>query len=165
MLHASTQADWRIAEWIAPDRKGGLAYALRTLRRDRQWLFHGTRYPEAILAGNALRCPKLPRLPGQHTEPEMGYECVSLTRSPDVASYWATLERDDDERLGAVLVFDRSVLRTRYKLECCHDPVWSEIAFGRHDECEEQVWQDIKPLRSYLAGVVWECAVCGVAEA
>ena len=35
-----------------------------------------------------------------------------------VAAHFATLPRDDDEGAGAILVFDRSSLNTRYKLEC-----------------------------------------------
>jgi hypothetical protein len=56
------------------------------------------------------------------------------------------LPRDDDEGVGAILVFDRSSLKTRYKLECI-DNGWATDAsefneFWRamHDEFEEHVF-------------------------
>ena len=45
----------------------------------------------------------------------------------------ATLPRDDDEGGGAILVFDRKALRSRYELEC-HAEGWPV------EEAEERIW-------------------------
>ena len=51
-------------------------------------LYHGTPYPRLILrSGTLLRA-------------ECGDEKVCLTRSPEVAAYWALLQRDDHEARG-----------------------------------------------------------------
>jgi len=34
--------------------------------------------------------------------------------------------RDDDEGSGAILIFDRASLKTRYKLECHADQCWRD---------------------------------------
>jgi hypothetical protein len=104
----------------------------RALGRGRDVLFHGTRYRESILASGILRFTP-------------GVQTLSFTRSPDVAAHWAALPREDEEQAGAVLVFDRTSLRARYKLECI-DNGWqaepskfNEFWRAEHDECEEQV--------------------------
>jgi hypothetical protein len=72
-------------------------------------------------------------------------QAVSFTRSPKVAPHWATFQRDDDEQAGAILVFDRASLKTRYKVECIDDgwktdpSKFNEFWRAEHDECEEQV--------------------------
>jgi hypothetical protein len=77
----------------------------RALAWGQDVLFHGTRYRESILASGILKFT-----PTANT--------LSFTRSPDVAAHWAALPRDDEEQAGTILVFDRSSLRARYKLEC-----------------------------------------------
>jgi len=59
-------------------------------------LFHGTRYHTSILRSGMLLFAT------------SGAPVVCFSRSPEVAAYWATLPRDDDEGCGAVFVFDRS---------------------------------------------------------
>jgi hypothetical protein len=55
------------------------------------------------------------------------------------------LPRDDEEGGGAILVFDRSSLKTRYKLECIVDgwvadpSEFNEFWRAEHDEFEECV--------------------------
>jgi len=75
----------------------------RAFARGLDVLFHGTRHRESVLTSGFLK---------------YGSQGVPFTRSPAVAAHFATLPRDDDEGAGAILVFDRSSLRTRHKLEC-----------------------------------------------
>ena len=65
---------------------------------DRDALYHGTRFAELILKTGVLF----------YSDP--GDPKVSFTRSPEVAAYWALLERDYDEGRGSVFVFDRQSL-------------------------------------------------------
>jgi len=71
---------------------------------------------------------------------------VAFTRSPEVAAHFATLLRDEDEGVGAIFVFDRTSLKTRYKLECV-DKGWktdpsklTESWRAAYDQFEEQVF-------------------------
>ena len=61
-----------------------LALLARKLTRNRDVLYHGTRYRHSILKMEVL------------FRPEVGDDAVSLTRSPEVAAYWALLKRDND---------------------------------------------------------------------
>jgi hypothetical protein len=61
-------------------------------------LYHGTRHPRSVLRMNTLFYS------------HQGSAQVSFTRSPEVAAYWALLERDNDEGKGAILVFNGSKL-------------------------------------------------------
>ena len=72
-------------------------------------LFHGTRYAELILKTKVL------------FRTGFSDQKVSLTRSAEVAAYWALLDRDDDEGRGAILIFDRRSLERRYKVEAVPD--------------------------------------------
>jgi hypothetical protein len=119
----------------------------RALARGRDVLFHGTRYRESILASGILRYTP-------------GVETLSFTRSPDVAAHWAAIPRDDEEQAGAVFVFDRASLRTRYKLECV-DNGWeaepskfNEFWRAKHDECEEQVSGRNVEIAPHLIGLI-----------
>lgn len=117
--------------------------SVRKLSKGRDVLFHGTCYGRQILAENRLR------------HPLFGSEAVSFTRSPEVAVYWALLERTPREEIGAVLILDRWRLRTRYRLEQHHDPIWDRED-SINDEAEERVLQqDISNLTSFMIGVVW----------
>lgn len=134
----------RVAEGA---RHRSLAKDARALTRGRDVLFHGTRYRESVLASGILKFSS-------------GVQTVSFTRSPDVAAYWATLPRDDDEGAGAVLVFDRASLKARYKLECVDDS-WkadpsnfSEFWRADHDEFEEQVWGRNVETAPHLIGLI-----------
>ena len=98
----------------------------------RQAVLHGTRHPR--------------RASNEHTL------LLAFTRSPEVAAYWTLLERDNDEGKGAILVFNRSKLRNRYRLDPYHDPIWDSPSV---DEMEEWVSsRDIHDVRRYLVGVV-----------
>lgn len=124
----------RRTSMIRPDRVSYYEYAIRmdayrqlvqgvrALFKGRDVLYHGTRYPTAILdSGTLAHSPIVPK--------------VAFSRSPEEAAHWATLWRDEDEGRGAVLVFDRRQLCARYHLECVVDPDASA------DEQEEFVWR------------------------
>jgi hypothetical protein len=104
-------------------------------------LYHGTRYPTSILRTGVLFAP--------------GFGKISFTRSPEVAAYWALMERCPDEGRGAILIFDRTALGCRYALTPVHEQ-WVEVG-GRywHDEAEEEVWTDIVNIGRYLIGHVF----------
>ena len=78
-----------------------LAGMARQKTLDRDALYHGTRYAELILKTGVLF----------YSDP--GQPKVSFTRSPEVAAYFALLERDDDEGRGSVFIFDRQSLERR----------------------------------------------------
>jgi hypothetical protein len=113
----------------------------RKLAGRRSVLFHGTRYPASIARSGML----LFALAGDPV--------ASFSRSPEVAAYWADMPRDDDEGRGAVFVFDRCSLATRYRLELFHDPIWDTPTF-RNDEMEERVWLTNIAVAPHLIGVV-----------
>jgi len=86
---------------------------------------------------------------------------VAFTRSPDVVAYWtACVPPDDDEGAGAILVFDRRSLKTRYRLECVNDSweadssSFNEFWRAAHDEFEEQVWGRNVEIAPHLIGLV-----------
>jgi hypothetical protein len=108
-----------------------LAKAASELARGRDVLFHGTRYWRQIARSGLLKYAPV------------GPPVVSLTRSAAIAGDMATLPRDDDEGGGAILVFDRPSLKSRYRLER-HADGWSSD--GRVvEEFEERVWyRDVK---------------------
>ena len=58
---------------------------------------------------------------GPNSASGLGDQKVSLTRSAEVAAYWALLDRDDDEGRGAILIFDQRSLERRYKVEAVPD--------------------------------------------
>lgn len=108
-------------------------------------LIHTTCYPHAVLNSNRIK------------RPAVGYQYVSLTRSPTFAEYWARNQRPDDEGFAAHLLLDRRKLQHRYKLETFRDP-WngSNSATGEHRyESEERIAQDVFPLFDVLLGVVF----------
>ena len=128
----------------------------RTFARGLDVLFHGTRYRESVLASGFLKISRCS-------------QSVAFTRSPAVAAHFATLPHDDDEGVGAILVFDRASLKTRYRLECIADgwvadpSKFNEFWRAAHDESEECVfarnvviaphfnWGDFRPDREPLA--------------
>jgi hypothetical protein len=116
-----------------------LANLARKIAGGRAVLYHGTRYPTSILRKGVLFSP----------EPGLGK--VSLTRSPEVAAYWALMERCPDEGRGAILLFDQNALRCRYKIRAVHEK-WVKVNGGHwHDEAEEQS-PDIANIARYLIG-------------
>ena len=89
-----------------------LAGMARQKAMDRDALYHGTRYAELILKTGVLF----------YSDP--GDLKVSFTRSPEVAAYFALLERDDDEGRGSIFIFDRQSLERRYKVEPNPEVYW-----------------------------------------
>lgn len=118
-----------------------LAILARSVAMKRDVLYHGTRYAKSILNTGVL----FYSIPGDSK--------VAFTRSPEIASYWASLERDDDEGRGAILIFDRQSLRCRYTIELYHDEIWDDKT-GRNDEAEERIWDNVIDIGSYLIGFV-----------
>lgn len=113
------------------------------MRRDDytgRFVYHGTRHPSAILSSDRIKCAT------------MGDKHVSLTRSFDVAVYWATMDRDDDEGVGSVLVLDRS------KLEKDLDHLVPFVSYeGAEDEQEEACMSDLVNLSRFLVAEVPIC--------
>jgi hypothetical protein len=108
---------------------------------DRDALYHGTRYAELILNTGVLF----------YSDP--GQPKVSFTRSPEVAAYFALLERDDDEGRGSVFVFDRQSLERRFKVEANPEVDWHTKTLF-HDEAEEEIWANVIDIGNHLIGLV-----------
>jgi len=118
-----------------------LAGMARQKAMDRDALYHGTRFTELILKTGVL------------LSPDTGHPKVSFTRSPEVAAYWALLERDYDEGRGSVFVFDRRSLERRYKVEANPKVYWyTKTLF--HDEAEEAIWANVIDIGNHLIGLV-----------
>lgn len=115
-----------------------LADIARKVARDQNVLCHGTRYAQSILRAGVLFTP----YPG---EPK-----ISFTRSPEVAAYFAMLDRFNDEGSGAILVFDRDSLHSRHKIKL----VRSDTGWGH--EAEEEIWDDIPDVAKHLVGLISE---------
>lgn len=70
------------------------------------------------------------------------------------------LDRDDPEATAAILLLDRELLRTRYKLVPYHDPMVGDL-LGYYEasdakEAEEMIEVDVMvDLKRYLLGVIW----------
>jgi hypothetical protein len=108
----------------------------RQIARGRDVLFHGTRYRHSILARGILKFS------------EFGSFGVSFSRSPEAAAYWASMPRDDDEGNGAIFIFDRRSLQSRYKLEC-HADSWALV-----NEFEERVVARNVEIGPHMIGLV-----------
>jgi hypothetical protein len=118
-----------------------LAWLARKLATNRDVLYHGTRYRQSILKMEVL------------FRPPVGVPVVCLTRSPEVAAYWALLKRDNDEGRGSIFVFDRQCLASRYEITCSPEVYWhSDTTF--HDEAEEQIFEDVTKIGDHLIGIV-----------
>jgi hypothetical protein len=77
---------YRHMKYTAAERK--LANTARKKAKNREVLYHGTRYANSILKTGVL------------FRAEVGERKAFLTRSAEVAAYWATIKRDDDEGRG-----------------------------------------------------------------
>ena len=95
-----------------------LAGMARQKAMDRDALYHGTRYAELILKTGVLL----------YSDP--GQPKVSFTRTPEVAAYFALLERDDDEGRGSVFIFDRQSLERRYNFKPDPKVYWHTRRFS-----------------------------------
>ena len=123
---------------VAQRELAGLA---RKMTMNRNVLYHGTRYCQSILKTGIL------------FRAEIGGCQVCLTRSPEVAAYWALMERDDDEGYGSILIFDRQSLEARYKIKCNTEVFWlTDTIF--HDEAEEEIFDDVIDIGDHLIKVV-----------
>ena len=104
-------------------------------------LYHGTRYATSILKARAI------------FRSATGDRKVCLTRSANVAAYWALMERDDDEGQGSIFILNRDSLERRYKIIANPDCFWlSKTLF--HDEAEEEIWADVINIGKHLIGIV-----------
>ena len=119
-----------------------LAAQAHAIAGARSVLYHGTRYTQSILDSGALfRAP-------------VGEQKVCLSRSAEVAAYWALVRRDDCEGRGSILIFDRRSLERGYKIIANPEPYWhTETTF--HDEAEEEIWDDVIDVRSHLIDLVF----------
>ena len=130
----------RHVKYSGAERK--LAARAREVACNRDVLYHGTRYAQSILKTGVL----FHSLPG-------GDPKVCLTRSAEVAAYWAMVDRDDDEGRASILIFDRQSLERRYKIETNPDAWWdSKTIF--HDEAEEEIFDNVVDVSNHLIGVV-----------
>jgi hypothetical protein len=125
------------------DAERKLAWIARKKAGSRDVLYHGTRY-----AGSILRTGVLFRAPCLNEAAQ-----VCLTRSAEVAAYWAMMERDDDEGIGSILIFDRKSLEGGYELRPIPDVFWHNDALF-HDEAEEEIRANIIDVNEHLIGVI-----------
>ena len=116
--------------------------AARAIAKARNVLYHGTRYTQSILDGGVL------------FRALIGEQKVCLTRSAEVAAYWAMIRRDDDEGRGSILIFDRRSLERRYKINANPEPYWrTKTTF--HDESEEEILYDVVDVGNHLIDLVF----------
>ena len=120
------------------DREIVMARLARTIGRDHDAIYHGTRHLPLV-----LRIGKL--LPAAIGDP-----AVFFTRSPEVAAYWANmLGREMDQFCGGILILNRSSLVRNYRLEPSrYAEDW------KYDEREENVLGRSINIRRHLLGVV-----------
>jgi hypothetical protein len=122
-----------------------LSKSIRPLVRASQpVLFHGTRYPKQVLREDRLLYPM------------SGTQSVHFTRSLPMATYWALLDRRDDEGIGAVFVLDRDRLAQDYSVRCHND--FPDPVFPSHkcSEADELIYlRDVVGLHKYLIDTVW----------
>jgi hypothetical protein len=124
---------------ICTDREIVMARLARKLGRGHDPIFHGTRNRPSVLRSGKL----LPSIGGD--------EAVFLSRSPEVAAYWAAmLAKEIDQFVGGVLVLNRTSLVQSYRL----DP--SRYATDWQDEREERIFGRAVNFRRHLLGVVRE---------
>jgi hypothetical protein len=119
-----------------------LAAQARAIANARNVLYHGTRYTQSILGSGVL------------LRAHIGEQKVCLTRSAEVAAYWAMLRRDDDEGRGSIFILDRGSLERRHKIRANPEPYWLTKATF-HDEAEEEIWDDVVDVRRHLIDVIF----------
>ncbi len=122
---------------IPRDTEFWLARSARAQAQGVDALYHGTRYPAAILEAGAL-------MPARIGDP-----VVCFSRSAEAAACLAVLPRDDDEGRGAIFIFERRRLMARHRLYL-HDDKFD------HPEFEERVWDELVNLNGALVGFVSE---------
>jgi len=77
---------------------------------------------------------------------------ATFSRPTVVAAGQATLPRDGDEGGGAILIFDRPVLRSRYKIEC-HSDGWRDY-LSHVEVFEERIWVRDIEIAKALVGII-----------
>jgi hypothetical protein len=130
-----------------PAKARALAKVLRPLvRTSKPLLFHGTQRPNQILTQNTLKCS------------DAGTCSVHFTRELTVAAFFVLLDKhENDDGIGAILVFDRDRLAQDYSLKCFRDKSLDQIPY-LHDfnEADERVYRrDIIRLDRYLHDTIW----------
>ena len=119
-----------------------MARLARKIGRGHDAIYHGTRHLPLV-----LRIGKL--LPS-----DFGDTAVFLTRSPEVAAYWASMMgREIDQFSGGILVLNRTSLVQNYRLEP------SRYTEEWDDEREESIWGRPIDIRRHLLGVVRQADV------
>ena len=78
---------------------------------------------------------------------------MCLTRSAEVAAYWALVDRDNDEGRGSIFILDRQSLERLYKIEA-NPEVWWHSKTMFHDEAEEEIWDNVVDIGNHLIGFV-----------
>lgn len=119
--------------------------------KDKPVLYHGTPRCSDVLSSDCLLAS------------DFGDMCVSFTRRPEVAVYFAMMARDAPHD-GGVLVLDRRLLASRYPIDLRHCDCWGPYAVNADDEAEEAIWANVTDLRQYLIGVVPIAAELGDAS-
>ena len=112
--------------------------------RGRSILFCGTKNPRNIIRDDELRA----------FDP-LDNPAISFARLFHVAVHFAMLHRDDEEATGAILIFDRELLRTRYRLEPYHDPIFDDNKRSASETEERIEVGAIRDLKRYLLGIIW----------
>lgn len=116
-----------------------LASRARVLAAGRPVLYHGTRRASEVLKSGKL-APLI-------------YEAVALTRSAEIAAYFALTPHLKAQRYSAaILVLNAVSLKHAYKIEPFHDPCWDKQDH-RYDEQEERIVGRIVSFRRHLIGV------------
>ena len=114
-----------------------LAKRAKRIAAGRPALFHGTSYPDEIIASDAMLCSPC------------GNRAVSFTSDARVAAYFSLLQQPREFE-AAVLVFDLVRLCRRYKMEPFVDPNRTI------EEAEYAVWQqDVLGASGLLLGVAY----------
>jgi hypothetical protein len=125
------------------DREIVMARLARKIGRGHDAIYHGTRHLPLVLRSGKL-------IPAGNWDP-----AVFLTRSPEVAAYWANMMgREMDQFCGGILILNRNSLVQNYRLEPSrYAEDW------KYDEREENILGRSINIRRHLLGVVREADV------
>ncbi len=104
-----------------------LSERARTLAGKTPAYFHGTRYSNSILATGRLLCFPSPRCD----------HAVCFSPDPCVAAHWATVDRSEDDGFGAIFIFDRRLIRLRYKIVKV-DTTWEKDGREREERVQSR---------------------------
>jgi len=128
------------------DRERVMAKLALKIGRGSDAIYHGTRR-----LSDVLRCGKL-------VPPSAGETGIFLSRSPEVAAYFASLLQTEADRYSpGVLVLNRRSLTQSYRLEPYRYNIGSE-----RDERDEAIWNRVVNVRRHLLGVVRDADVSSI---